>query len=41
MCVCISIYSVSLRELCVNEEDNVVLAFEQLSKSFLEKFNKI
>lgn len=33
--------SVSLRELCVNEEDNVVLAFEQLSKSFLEKFNKI
>ncbi|XP_041530748.1 probable ATP-dependent RNA helicase DDX60 [Microtus oregoni] len=29
--------SVSLRELCENEEDNVVLAFEQLSKSFSEK----
>ncbi|XP_028350083.1 probable ATP-dependent RNA helicase DDX60 isoform X2 [Physeter macrocephalus] len=33
--------SVSLRELCENEEDNVVLAFEQLSETFFEKFNKI
>lgn len=33
--------SVSLRELCENEEDNVVLAFEQLSQSFYEKFSKI
>ncbi|OBS73630.1 hypothetical protein A6R68_15833, partial [Neotoma lepida] len=32
--------SVSLRELCENEEDNVVLAFEQLSESFEEKFKK-
>lgn len=33
--------SVSLRELCENEEDNVVLAFEQLSESFQEKFEKV
>ncbi|XP_048186373.1 LOW QUALITY PROTEIN: probable ATP-dependent RNA helicase DDX60 [Perognathus longimembris pacificus] len=33
--------SVSLRELCENEDDNVVLAFEQLSKTFLEKFKKV
>lgn len=33
--------SVSLRELCENEEDNVVLAFEQLSKSFHEKFELV
>ncbi|KAM9191809.1 putative ATP-dependent RNA helicase DDX60 [Dugong dugon] len=33
--------SVSLRELCENEDDNVVLAFEQLSADFSEKFNKI
>ncbi|XP_057577866.1 probable ATP-dependent RNA helicase DDX60 [Hippopotamus amphibius kiboko] len=33
--------SVSLRELCENEEDNVVLAFEQLSETFFEKFQKI
>ncbi|XP_059100446.1 probable ATP-dependent RNA helicase DDX60 [Peromyscus eremicus] len=33
--------SVSLRELCENEDDNVVLAFEQLSKSFQEKFEKV
>ncbi|XP_036137795.1 probable ATP-dependent RNA helicase DDX60 isoform X2 [Molossus molossus] len=33
--------SVSLRELCENEEDNVVLAFEQLSKTFREKLNKV
>nr|XP_019587029.1 PREDICTED: probable ATP-dependent RNA helicase DDX60 [Rhinolophus sinicus] len=33
--------SVSLRELCDNEEDNVVLAFEQLSETFSEKFKKV
>ncbi|CAH6787321.1 Ddx60 [Phodopus roborovskii] len=33
--------SVSLRELCENEEDNVVLAFEQLSESFREKLEKV
>ncbi|XP_012512448.1 PREDICTED: probable ATP-dependent RNA helicase DDX60 [Propithecus coquereli] len=33
--------SVSLRELCENEDDNVVLAFEQLSETFFEKFRKI
>ncbi|XP_052018070.1 probable ATP-dependent RNA helicase DDX60 isoform X1 [Apodemus sylvaticus] len=33
--------SVSLRELCENEEDNVVLAFEQLSTSFQEKFDLV
>ncbi|XP_007527285.3 probable ATP-dependent RNA helicase DDX60 [Erinaceus europaeus] len=33
--------SVSLRELCENEDDNVVLAFEQLSKTFMDKFNVI
>ncbi|XP_012372157.2 probable ATP-dependent RNA helicase DDX60 [Octodon degus] len=33
--------SVSLRELCENEEDNVVLAFEQLSESYKEKFDKV
>lgn len=37
----IFICSVSLRELCENEDDNVVLAFEQLSKTFSEKFNKV
>nr|XP_023492101.1 probable ATP-dependent RNA helicase DDX60 isoform X1 [Equus caballus] len=33
--------SISLRELCENEEDNVVLAFEQLSETFFEKLNKV
>ncbi|XP_044537614.1 probable ATP-dependent RNA helicase DDX60 [Gracilinanus agilis] len=33
--------SVSLRELCEDVDDNVVLAFEQLSQSFTEKFEKI
>uniref|UniRef100_A0A8C5JYK5 DDX60-like winged helix domain-containing protein n=2 Tax=Jaculus jaculus TaxID=51337 RepID=A0A8C5JYK5_JACJA len=33
--------SVSLRELCENEEDNVVLAFEQLSETYLEKLSKV
>nr|XP_014994961.1 probable ATP-dependent RNA helicase DDX60 [Macaca mulatta] len=33
--------SVSLRELCENEDDNVVLAFEQLSTTFSEKLNKV
>ncbi|KAM4836866.1 putative ATP-dependent RNA helicase DDX60 [Thomomys bottae] len=33
--------SVSLRELCENEDDNVVLAFEQLSRTFSEKFNAV
>lgn len=33
--------SVSLRELCENEEDNVVLAFEQLTKSFHEKLELV
>ncbi|XP_058406303.1 probable ATP-dependent RNA helicase DDX60 [Diceros bicornis minor] len=33
--------SVSLRELCENEEDNVVLAFEQLSDTFFKKLNKV
>lgn len=37
----IFICSVSLRELCEDEDDNVVLAFEQLSKTFSEKFNKV
>lgn len=35
------ISSVSLRELCENEDDNVVLAFEQLSTTFSEKLNKV
>lgn len=33
--------SVSLRELCEDEEDDVVLAFEQLSKTFSEKLKKV
>ncbi|XP_055970196.1 probable ATP-dependent RNA helicase DDX60 isoform X2 [Sorex fumeus] len=33
--------SVSLRELCEDEEDSVVLAFEQLSETYAEKFNKV
>lgn len=33
--------SVSLRELCEDEDDNVVLAFEQLSKSFSEKLDEV
>ncbi|XP_054432048.1 probable ATP-dependent RNA helicase DDX60 [Pteronotus mesoamericanus] len=33
--------SVSLRELCECEEDNVVLAFEQLSETFSEKLEKV
>ncbi|EHB11595.1 Putative ATP-dependent RNA helicase DDX60, partial [Heterocephalus glaber] len=33
--------SVSLHELCENEDDNVVLAFEQLSETYSEKFNKV
>ncbi|KAL1773034.1 putative ATP-dependent RNA helicase DDX60, partial [Sigmodon hispidus] len=40
-CLTIKSISVSLRELCENEEDNVVLAFEQLSESFHEKFEKV
>jgi len=33
--------SVSLRELCENEDDNVVLAFEQLSNTFSEKLDGV
>lgn len=33
--------SVSLRELCENEDDNVVLAFEQLSETYSKKLNKV
>ncbi|XP_008683839.2 probable ATP-dependent RNA helicase DDX60 isoform X1 [Ursus maritimus] len=33
--------SVSLRELCENEDDNVVLAFEQLSDTFFEKLKAV
>ncbi|XP_074085103.1 putative ATP-dependent RNA helicase DDX60 isoform X2 [Macrotis lagotis] len=33
--------SVSLRELCEDEDDNVVLAFEQLSSSFKAKLDKV
>nr|XP_060634717.1 probable ATP-dependent RNA helicase DDX60 [Anolis sagrei ordinatus]XP_060634718.1 probable ATP-dependent RNA helicase DDX60 [Anolis sagrei ordinatus]XP_060634719.1 probable ATP-dependent RNA helicase DDX60 [Anolis sagrei ordinatus]XP_060634720.1 probable ATP-dependent RNA helicase DDX60 [Anolis sagrei ordinatus] len=33
--------SVSLRELCDNKDDNVVLAFEQLSKDYDHKFKKV
>ncbi|XP_045058537.2 probable ATP-dependent RNA helicase DDX60 isoform X2 [Desmodus rotundus] len=33
--------SVSLRELCENEDDDVVLAFEQLSETFSEKLQKV
>ncbi|KAM8971136.1 probable ATP-dependent RNA helicase DDX60 isoform X2 [Sarcophilus harrisii] len=33
--------SVSLRELCEDETDDVVLAFEQLSNSFKEKLDKV
>ncbi|XP_063090855.1 probable ATP-dependent RNA helicase DDX60 isoform X2 [Cavia porcellus] len=33
--------SVSLRELCENEDDNVVLAFEQLSETYFEKLKKV
>ncbi|XP_013368908.1 PREDICTED: probable ATP-dependent RNA helicase DDX60 isoform X2 [Chinchilla lanigera] len=33
--------SVSLRELCVNQDDNVVLAFEQLSETYHEKLSKV
>ncbi|XP_019521038.1 PREDICTED: probable ATP-dependent RNA helicase DDX60 isoform X2 [Hipposideros armiger] len=33
--------SVSLRELCDNEEDNVVLAFEQLNETFHEKLTNV
>ncbi|KAM5264315.1 putative ATP-dependent RNA helicase DDX60 [Ctenodactylus gundi] len=33
--------SVSLRELCEKEDDNVVLAFEQLSNTYLKKFNEV
>ncbi|XP_074253107.1 putative ATP-dependent RNA helicase DDX60-like isoform X4 [Saimiri boliviensis] len=33
--------SVSLRELCENEDDNVVLAFEQLSTTFWEKLSNV
>ncbi|XP_038173537.1 probable ATP-dependent RNA helicase DDX60 [Arvicola amphibius] len=40
-CLTIKSISVSLRELCENEDDNVVLAFEQLSESFAEKFGKV
>lgn len=37
----ISICSVSLHELCENEDDNVVLAFEQLSETFWEKLKNV
>ncbi|XP_043919450.1 probable ATP-dependent RNA helicase DDX60 [Protopterus annectens] len=37
----ISAISVSLCELCENEYDDVVLAFEQLSRSYREKFASI
>lgn len=33
--------SVSLHELCENEDDNVVLAFEQLSETFWEKLKNV
>ncbi|KFO30865.1 Putative ATP-dependent RNA helicase DDX60, partial [Fukomys damarensis] len=33
--------SVSLRELCENEDDNVVLAFEQLSETYFKKLSKV
>ncbi|KAM6149608.1 LOW QUALITY PROTEIN: putative ATP-dependent RNA helicase DDX60 [Erethizon dorsatum] len=33
--------SVSLGELCENEDDNVVLAFEQLSETYFEKLNNV
>ncbi|XP_048364691.1 probable ATP-dependent RNA helicase DDX60 [Sphaerodactylus townsendi] len=33
--------SVSLRELCDNEDDNVVQAFEQLSKEYWNKLDKV
>ncbi|KAG8504607.1 putative ATP-dependent RNA helicase DDX60, partial [Galemys pyrenaicus] len=33
--------SISLRELCENEEDNVVLAFEQLSETFSKKLSTV
>ncbi|XP_054995033.1 probable ATP-dependent RNA helicase DDX60 [Sorex araneus] len=33
--------SVSLRELCEDEEDNVVLAFEHLSETYAEKFKRV
>lgn len=33
--------SVSLRELCDNEDDDVVHAFEQLSRSYREKLNNV
>nr|XP_020661135.1 probable ATP-dependent RNA helicase DDX60 isoform X1 [Pogona vitticeps]XP_020661137.1 probable ATP-dependent RNA helicase DDX60 isoform X1 [Pogona vitticeps]XP_020661138.1 probable ATP-dependent RNA helicase DDX60 isoform X1 [Pogona vitticeps] len=33
--------SVSLRELCDNEDDNVVHAFEQLTDSYWEKLNNV
>uniref|UniRef100_A0A8C5XE53 DExD/H-box helicase 60 n=1 Tax=Microcebus murinus TaxID=30608 RepID=A0A8C5XE53_MICMU len=33
--------SVSLHELCENEDDNVVSAFEQLSETFAEKLRKV
>ncbi|KAG8504604.1 putative ATP-dependent RNA helicase DDX60 [Galemys pyrenaicus] len=39
--ICISIHSISLRELCENEEDNVVLAFEQLSETFSKKLSTV
>lgn len=39
--VFIFICSVSLHELCENEDDNVVLAFEQLSTTFFEKLQKV
>ncbi|KAM8939453.1 putative ATP-dependent RNA helicase DDX60 [Pelodytes ibericus] len=35
----ISSISVSLREMCEDENDRVVLAFEQLNKEYKEKFN--
>uniref|UniRef100_A0A6I8PHL2 Helicase ATP-binding domain-containing protein n=1 Tax=Ornithorhynchus anatinus TaxID=9258 RepID=A0A6I8PHL2_ORNAN len=33
--------STSLEELCENEDDNVLLAFKQLSDSYSEKFSKV
>ncbi|KAJ7326821.1 hypothetical protein JRQ81_016580 [Phrynocephalus forsythii] len=40
-CLTLQVISVSLSELCDNEDDDVVQAFEQLSCSYREKLNKV
>ncbi|XP_044286638.1 probable ATP-dependent RNA helicase DDX60 isoform X2 [Varanus komodoensis] len=40
-CLVLQAISVSLREICDNEDDHVVQAFEQLSEIFWEKLNKV